>query len=115
MKKWIIIGVLFLGFAPFLKAQDLNHSSRSTTLYEQVKQMKQKIDWFNVYLNMQGSFDIYLDDDREESTAFKMGQLRLEVQGNVTDRIYFTITIVNTTTVTISTAAILNKPRQPHY
>ena len=89
MKKWIIIGVLFLGFAPFLKAQDLNHSSRSTTLYEQVKQMKQKIDWFNVYLNMQGSFDIYLDDDREESTAFKMGQLRLEVQGNVTDRIYY--------------------------
>lgn len=89
MKKWIFIGVLFLEITPFLQAQPSYHSSQSNTLAEQVKQLKQKVEWLNVYLNMQGSFDIYLNDNPNEKTAFKMNQLRLEVKGNVTDKIYY--------------------------
>lgn len=85
MKKWIFIGVLFLGITSFAKAQQTSNK----TLAEQVTQLEKKIKWFNVYLNMQGSFNVFINDDQEENAAFQMNQLRLEIKGNITDRIYY--------------------------
>lgn len=94
MKKLIILLGLILFSIPALLAQHLdfqsNPDANAPTLFERVTKLEKKVDWFNLYLNMQGSFDVYFNDDsRVEQTAFRMDQLRIEVKGNVTDRIYY--------------------------
>lgn len=94
MKKLIISLGLILFSIPALLAQHLdfqsNPDANSPTLFERVTKLEKKVDWFNLYLNMQGSFNVYFNDDaRVEQTAFRMDQLRLEVKGNITDRIYY--------------------------
>lgn len=93
MKQLILAISLFLGSVGMLWAQHLDFQSDPTlngkTLFEKVTKLEKKADWFNVYLNMQGSFNIYFNNDEVEQTAFRMDQLRLEVKGNITDRIYY--------------------------
>ena len=94
MKKLIISLGLILFSIPALLAQHLdfqsNPDANAPTLFERVTKLEKKVDWFNLYLNMQGSFNVYFNDDaRVEQTAFRMDQLRLEVKGNITDRIYY--------------------------
>lgn len=57
------------------------------TLFERISQMEKKIDWFNFYLNMQGSFDASFNYDGMNGlseAAFKMRQFRIEAKGNIT-------------------------------
>lgn len=93
MKKLLIFLGMFACSAPALYAQHLDFQSdpdtNAPTLFERVTKVEKKIDWFNLYLNMQGSFNVFFNDDRVEQTAFRMDQLRLEVKGNITDRIYY--------------------------
>lgn len=94
MQKILTIVGLFLFSALILPAQHLDFQSDPTmntsTLFEKITKLEKKTDWFNVFLNMQGSFNIYLkDDNRTEKAAFRMNQLRLEIKGNITDRIYY--------------------------
>lgn len=93
MKKLFIIWLAGVGIFPQLHAQHLDFQSspdiNTTTLFEKVTRLEKKTDWFNVFLNMQGSFNVFFNDDREEQTAFRMDQLRLEIKGNITDRIYY--------------------------
>lgn len=93
MKKLVIVLILLTGTVPLLSAQHLTFQSEptinTTTLFEKVTKLEKKTEWFNVYLNMQGSFNIFFNDNREEQIAFRMDQLRLEMKGNITDRIYY--------------------------
>lgn len=52
------------------------------TLFEELTNVKKKQDKFNLFLNMQGSFDANFRDGFEEG-AFKMRQLRIEAKGNI--------------------------------
>ena len=86
MKKTILSIGLILCLIPVLFAQSTN----TATLFEKITNIEKKTDRFNMFLNMQGSFNTFFNDDyRTEQTAFKMDQLRLEIKGNVTDRIYY--------------------------
>lgn len=91
MKKWIILLTLSLVKIPLLSATDFQSDStlNTTTLFERISKLEKKTEWFKVYLNMQGSFNIFFNDTKEEETAFRMDQLRLEIKGNITDRIYY--------------------------
>ena len=89
----LIAGLLIFPFLS-LRAQHLEFQSDPTigtsTLFDKLLKLEKKAEWFNVFLNMQGSFNIYLKDyDKPEKTAFTMNQLRLEIKGNITDRIYY--------------------------
>ena len=93
MKKWILLcGLCTLSF-PALYAQHLDMQSSTDAggpaLFERVTRLEKKTDAFNLYLNMQGSFNVYFNNGNEEQTSFRMNQLRIEAKGNITDRIYY--------------------------
>lgn len=52
------------------------------SLFEEITNVKKKTDKFNLYLNMQGSFDMNFRDGFEDGT-FKMRQLRIEAKGQL--------------------------------
>lgn len=84
MKKLMFIA-LILGCVQGLNAQS---NSNEKTLFERVTQMEKKVDWFHLYMNMQGTFNLYFNYGNEynglSEASFKMNQLRLEAKGNVT-------------------------------
>lgn len=90
-KHFLLTGLTALAFSP-LFAQHLDFQSTSDdhpSLFERITDIERKFDWFHLYLNMQGSFNIYFNSDEVEKSMFRMDQLRLELMGNVTDRIYY--------------------------
>ena len=56
---------------------------------EQINELKQKSDKFNVYLNFQGSLDAVTKEDIPTQTTFKARQLRLEFRGNINEKIFY--------------------------
>lgn len=84
MKKLMFIA-LILGCVQGLNAQS---NSNEKTLFERVTKMEKKVDWFHLYMNMQGTFNLYFNYGNEynglSEASFKMNQLRLEAKGNVT-------------------------------
>lgn len=86
MKKWIFM-LLMMGGMLGTHAQKTSSNSRfspDTPLFEEVTNVKKKTDKFNLYLNMQGSFDAHFRDGFQEGN-FNMRQLRIEAKGNITD------------------------------
>lgn len=98
MKKQLLLYILFWcgpalpAFPQYLDIQS-EPPAGPTTLFEQITKTEKKTDWINVFLNMQGSFNLYFKQDqwteRTDRASFRMGQLRLEVKGNITDRIFY--------------------------
>ena len=69
-----------------VKAQELSVSpTKSTSLYEELSGVKKKTDKFNLYMNMNGSFDAMFNDAGFEQGKFYMRQLRIESKGNVNE------------------------------
>ncbi len=93
MKKIIIVAGMILtsGFTAFAQHLDVQSDPNlnTTSLFEKITHLEKKTDMFNVYMNMQGSFNVFFNNDEVDQTAFRMDQLRLEVKGNITDRIYY--------------------------
>ena len=56
--------------------------SPNTPLFEELTDVKKKTDKFNLYLNMQGSFDAHFQNGFQEGD-FNMHQLRIEAKGNI--------------------------------
>ena len=80
MKKIMFI-LLLVGSIQGLYAQNTEKSKKfmvDKTLFEELTDVKKKSDKFNLYLNMQGSFDANFRDGFEQG-AFKMRQLRIEM------------------------------------
>ena len=68
-----------------VKAQELSVSpQKSTSLFEEISGVKKKTDKFNLYMNMNGSFDAMFNDGFEYG-KFNMRQLRIESKGNVNE------------------------------
>lgn len=82
MKKLALL-ILVMGCAAGAFAQN---ATNEKTLFERVTQIEKKMDWFNFYLNMQGSFDASFNYDQSglSEAAFKMRQFRIEAKGNIT-------------------------------
>mgnify|MGYP001030859997 CR=1 FL=1 len=76
MKKLALL-ILVMGCAAGAFAQN---ATNEKTLFERVTQIEKKMDWFNFYLNMQGSFDASFNYDQSglSEAAFKMRQFRIE-------------------------------------
>ena len=77
MKK--LLTLLFVAFC----AMGLNAQEKS--LYEELSGVKKKTDKFNLYMNMNGSFDAMFDDAGFDQGKFNMRQLRIEAKGNVNE------------------------------
>ena len=63
----------------------LGVNAQEKSLYEELSGVKKKTDKFNLYMNMNGSFDAMFDADGFEQGKFNMRQLRIESKGNVNE------------------------------
>lgn len=61
----------------------------SRTLFETITQTKKKTDYLKVDLNTRIAFHTDLSHSDAEQSAFRLDYLRLQVSGNITDRIYY--------------------------
>lgn len=82
-----------LALSVSMNAQD-NHGyggddGHFKSLAEEVTKLKKSSDMFNVYLNTAASAQVETDHDHEWSTGFKNKHLRLEIKGNLTDKLYY--------------------------
>ena len=80
MKKILAI-MLLAGCVQGAVAQS---SATEKSLFEEVTGLKSKSDKFNLYMNMNGSFDAQ-DQDGFQGAKFNMRQLRIEAKGNIND------------------------------
>ena len=60
-------------------------NAQEKSLYEQISGVKKKTDKFNLYMNMNGSFDAMFNEDGFDQGKFNMRQLRIEAKGNVNE------------------------------
>ena len=84
MKKWIFM-LLLAGSIQGVYAQKTEKKDKfnpNTPLFEELTDVKKKTDKFNLYLNMQGSFDAHFQNGFQEGD-FNMHQLRIEAKGNI--------------------------------
>ena len=63
----------------------LGVNAQEKSLYEELSGVKKKTDKFNLYMNMNGSFDAMFNADGFYQGKFNMRQLRIESKGNVND------------------------------
>ena len=80
MKKLLAI-FLLAGCVQGVSAQS---TATEKSLFEEVTGLKSKSDKFNLYMNMNGSFDAQ-DQDGFQGAKFNMRQLRIEAKGNIND------------------------------
>ena len=59
-------------------------NAQEKSLYEELSGVKKKTDKFNLYMNMNGSFDAMFNDGFDQG-KFNMRQLRIESKGNVNE------------------------------
>ena len=82
-----------LALSVSMNAQD-NHGyggddGHFKSLAEEVTKLKKSNDMFNVYLNTAASAQVETDNEHEWSTGSKNKHLRLEIKGNLTDKLYY--------------------------
>ena len=85
MRKLMFL-LLLVGLLPYANAQQKVEKKGfmdDKTLFEELTNMKKKTDKFNLFLNMQGSFDLNFRDGLDNG-SFKMRQLRIEAKGQIT-------------------------------
>lgn len=92
MKKTLLLGILLAG-ALSASAQD-NHSYGSgdndyKSLSEEILKLKKHNDMFNVYFNYAASAQVSQDGNKDWGTKFANKQFRLEIKGNLTDKLYY--------------------------
>ena len=84
MKKLMLM-LLLAGSIQAIYAQTTEKKDKfspNTPLFEELTDVKKKTDKFNLYLNMQGSFDAHFQNGFQEGD-FNMHQLRIEAKGNI--------------------------------
>ena len=93
MTRKTLLCCCLLALSVSMNAQD-NHGyggddGHFKSLAEEVTKLKKSNDMFNVYLNTAASVQVETDNEHEWSTGFKNKHLRLELKGNLTDKLYY--------------------------
>ena len=93
MTRKTLLCCCLLALSVSMNAQD-NHGyggddGHFKSLAEEVTKLKKSNDMFNVYLNTAASAQVDTDNEHEWSTGFKNKHLRLEIKGNLTDKLYY--------------------------
>ena len=93
MTRKTLLCCCLLALSVSMNAQD-NHGyggddGHFKSLAEEVTKLKKSSDMFNVYLNTAASAQVETDNEHEWSTGFKNKHLRLEIKGNLTDKLYY--------------------------
>lgn len=84
MKKLLAV-LLLAGCVQGVDAQDNENFLENKTLFEEITGVKKKTDKFNLYLNMNMSYDAMDGYSDPVKNKFNVRQLRIEAKGNVND------------------------------
>ena len=84
MKKLLAV-LLLAGCVQGVDAQDNETFLENKTLFEEITGVKKKTDKFNLYLNMNMSYDAMDGYSDPVKNKFNVRQLRIEAKGNVND------------------------------
>ena len=92
MKHSLLLGML-LAVATSSNAQD-NHGYGAgdgdfKSQSEEIAKLKKHNDMFNVYFNYAASGQVAQDANKDWGTKFANKQLRIEIKGNLTDKLYY--------------------------
>ena len=80
MRKYLLLTATFFFVANAFAQEGLQ---------EQIDEIKSKTDKFNLYFNFQSSFDVVIPKGGDTETKFNTRQLRLEMKGDITDKIFY--------------------------
>lgn len=58
-------------------------------LYDHIKELRERADKFNLYLNTQTAFEVAHKKKEDTEAGFKVNQLRLELRGDLTEKIFY--------------------------
>lgn len=83
MKRNIQLAALFLLFL------EQKSFAQEENWHEHLREVKEKSDKFNVYLNTRVAFDIENTQDNDMEGKFKVHNLRLEFRGDLTEKIFY--------------------------
>lgn len=86
IKKYTLLAIGLVSFG--LYAQQ-NNDKEIKSIWEQVNALEKKSDKLNIYFNFQSSFDALKVENEDLETGFKARQLRLEIRGNLTDKLFY--------------------------
>lgn len=64
-------------------------SLSARTLFEQITNSEKRTDQLNINLDVQAVFNVNMNRGKIEESAFKLNNLRLNIEGNITDRIFY--------------------------
>lgn len=87
IKLRIMIARQFLGFLGVFSSGLLLGQDRD--LYDHIKELRDRADKFNVYLNTQSAFEVSHRKNEDTQAGFKINQVRLELRGDLTDKIFY--------------------------
>lgn len=85
MKKYITVALASL-FSLGAYAQD---NPTNTEADSKISSLERHNDQLNIFFHIQSSFDVVTEDDGKADMAFKARQFRLEIKGNLTDKIFY--------------------------
>ncbi|ACU07262.1 hypothetical protein FIC_00809 [Flavobacteriaceae bacterium 3519-10] len=85
MKKYISVALASL-FSLGVYAQDSNTNIEAES---KISSLERHNDQLNIYFHIQSSFDAVSKDGGETEMAFKARQFRLEIKGNLTDKLFY--------------------------
>ncbi|SIS87067.1 Phosphate-selective porin O and P [Kaistella chaponensis] len=85
MKKYITVAFVSL-FSLGVYAQD-NPTNKETD--NKISFLERHNDQLNIFFHIQSSFDVVSEQSKETDMAFKARQFRLEIKGNLTDKLFY--------------------------
>lgn len=85
MKKYITVAFVSL-FSLGVYAQD-NPTNKETD--NKISFLERHNDQLNIFFHIQSSFDVVSEQGKETDMAFKARQFRLEIKGNLTDKLFY--------------------------
>lgn len=90
MKTLLILWLIFIfSFSELYAFAITDTLSTSPTLFEKITQRRIQNQWLHIDLNTRIAFHTSLDPNNAEQSAFRLDYLRLQVEGEITDRIYY--------------------------
>ncbi len=91
MKK-IFFLLVSLCILSFVYAQEHSYKKDTTpSVVERLNLLEKKSDKLNLFFNFQGSFDVQDDGSNDFGAKFRVGEIRLEAKGYLTDKLFYRI------------------------
>ncbi len=89
MKKVLTLFLVIFTVSWVMAQEHGNRKDSGASIANRLNLVEKKSDKLNIYLNFQGSFDMQDEGTEDWGGNFRVSNLRLEIQGNLTDKLFY--------------------------